>query len=229
MRLLLVEDSVQLADAVATGLRKAGYAVDVAADGPNGLFLAQSHDYDVIILDLMLPGLDGIALLGKLRNAGRQTHVLVVTSRDTVEDRVRGLRSGADDYLVKPFAFDELLARIEALTRRQHHAKNPVIEVQHIQIDTSARTVSREGSRIELSPREYALLEYLVVRRGTVISRTEIEAHIYDSRAEPMSNVVDAAVYSLRKQIDLPGKPSLIQTRRGMGYIIESSEEMNNR
>jgi DNA-binding response OmpR family regulator len=224
MRLLLVEDSVRLGDAVATGLRKSGYAVDVSVDGKTGLWQAQSHDYDVIILDLMLPGIDGLSLLAKLREAGRQTHVLVVTAKDTVDDRVRGLRAGADDYLIKPFAFDELLARVEALVRRRHVAKSTVIHLRDLVIDTAARTVSRGGVVLELPSRQYSLLEYLLLRRGTVVSRTEIEAHLYDALAEPMSNVVDAAVYALRKRVDVPGQPSLIQTRRGMGYVLVADE-----
>jgi DNA-binding response OmpR family regulator len=219
---LIIEDSERLRQAVGTGLRKSGYAVDEAGDGRTGLWLAESNDYDVIVLDLMLPGMDGLTLLGQLRAGGRETHVLVLTARDTVDDRVKGLRAGADDYLVKPFAFDELLARVEALTRRRHNAKNPRIELGELVIDRAARTVRRGDTPVDLSPREYALLEYLAVRRGAVVSRTEIEEHLYDSRAEPMSNVVDAAVYALRKKIDPPSGPSLVQTRRGMGYVLEA-------
>lgn len=220
MRVLVIEDSDRLRDAVTTGLRKSGYAVDAAADGPTGMWHAQSNEYDVIVLDLMLPGLDGLTLLQQLRKSGRNTHVLVLTARYTVDDRVRGLRMGADDYLVKPFAFDELSARIEALVRRRHGMKNPRIEVGGLVLDTTARTVMANGQPVELSPREYALLDYLVARLGTVVSRTEIEAHIYDDRVGPMSNVVDAAVYALRRKIDPPGGPSYIQTRRGMGYVL---------
>src|SRR3954469_15034587 len=158
MRVLLVEDSPRLRESVATGLRKSGYAVDVAADGTNGLWYAESNDYDVIVLDLMLPGIDGLTLLGRLRAGARESHVLVLTARDTVEARVPGLRAGADDYLVKPFAFDELLARVEALTRRRHGRKNPTICIGDLVIDTVARLVRRAENVIELSPREYALL-----------------------------------------------------------------------
>jgi DNA-binding response OmpR family regulator len=220
MRLLLVEDSELIRRSLATGLRRSGYAVDLAADGEEGLWAATANDYDVIILDLMLPGLDGLSLLARLREAGKETHVLILTARDAVEDRVKGLRAGADDYLVKPFAFDELLARIEALVRRRHGVKRPRIAVGPLEIDTAARAVSRDGKPVSLGPREYALLEYLAAHRGQVVTRSEIEAHIYDDRSEPMSNVVDSAICALRRRIDVPGKPSLIVTRRGMGYIL---------
>lgn len=220
MRVLLVEDSERLQRSVSAGLRRSGYAVDIAGDGDTGLWRAKSNDYDAIILDLMLPGLDGLSVLAGMRAAGRDAHVLVLTARDTVEDRVRGLRAGADDYLVKPFSFDELLARVEALTRRRHGRTHPTIRVGDIVIDTAARVVRRGDDVIDLSPREYALLDYLAARGDAVVSRTEIEAHIYDDRAELMSNVVDAAVYALRRKIDTPGRPSLIVTRRGMGYSL---------
>ena len=205
---------------MAEGLRQSGYAVDVAGDGETGLWQAKTHDYDAIILDLMLPGMDGLSVLSGMRAAGRDAHVLVLTARDGVEDRVRGLRAGADDYLVKPFAFDELLARVEALTRRRHGRPHPTIQIGDLVIDTAARVVRRGGELIDLSPREYALLDYLAARGDAVVSRTEIEAHIYDDRTEPMSNVVDAAVYALRRKIDTPARPSLIITRRGMGYSL---------
>ncbi len=222
MRVLLVEDSERLQRSLGTGLRKSGFAVDIAGDGPNGLRFGRSNDYDVIVLDLMLPGMDGLSVLRELRAAGRDTHVLVLTAKDAVEDRVRGLSAGADDYLVKPFAFEELVARVRALARRHHGAKNPVLTFGDLQIDTAARYASRDGRQIELSPREYALLEYLALRQGTVVTRTQVESHIYDDRAELMSNVVDATVYALRKKIDPPGGPSLIRTRRGMGYELRA-------
>jgi DNA-binding response OmpR family regulator len=221
MRVLLIEDSERLQRSVGTGLRNAGYAVDVAGDGATGLWQARSNDYDVIVLDLMLPGLDGLSLLSTLRAEGRDTHVLILTARDQVDDRVLGLRTGADDYLVKPFAFDELLARVQALTRRRHNVKSTRIAVGDLEIDTLARTAVRGDKPIPLSPREYALLEYLALRQGQVVSRREIEAHIYDDQAEPMSNVIDAAIYALRRKIDLPGRPPLIHTRRGMGYVLQ--------
>jgi DNA-binding response OmpR family regulator len=193
-------------------------------DGREGLAWAQAGDYDLIVLDLMLPGLDGLALLSRLRQAGKETHVLILTAKDTVEDRVRGLQTGADDYLVKPFAFDELLARIQALLRRRHGPKNPSIRIAHLEIDTSARAVSVAGDPVSLAPREYALLEYLARRRGVVVSRTDIERHIYGGTAELMSNAVDSAICALRRKIDVPGEPSLVQTRRGMGYVLQAGK-----
>ncbi|HEY1684043.1 MAG TPA: response regulator transcription factor [Tepidisphaeraceae bacterium] len=223
MRVLLVEDSDRLRRSVSHGLRQAGFAVDTAIDGEDGLHLARTENYDAIVLDIMLPKIDGLAVLQKMRNAGKDTHVLLLTARDTVADRVTGLRAGADDYLVKPFAFEELLARVEALVRRQHQNKQPRIRVGPLEINTAARTVERGHVRITLSPREYSLLEFLAMRRGQVVSRTEIEAHIYDMQADLMSNVVDSAVCALRKKIDDVDKPSLIMTRRGMGYILQEN------
>jgi DNA-binding response OmpR family regulator len=222
MRLLLIEDSERLQRSLSTGLRKSGYAVDIAGTGPDGLWHAESHDYDVIVLDIMLPGLDGLSVLKRLRERGKDSHVLLLTAKDTVADRVTGLRAGADDYLVKPFSFDELLARIEALTRRRHGRKSSVIRVGDLEIDTAGRTVSRGGKAIELFPREYALLEYLANRHGEVVSRSDIEAHIYDDRVEPLSNVVDSAICALRRKIDPPSGPSLIVTRRRMGYVLNA-------
>ncbi len=221
MRVLLIEDSERLQRSVAAGLRDAGYAVDIAGNGTQGLWNAQSHDYDVIVLDLMLPGMHGLDVLRRLREGGAQSHVLVLTAKDTVEDRVRGLRSGADDYLIKPFAFDELLARIQALVRRRHGEKNPRMTLGALEINVASRAVVWHGDPVNLTSREYALLEYLAARRGQVVSRTEIEAHIYDEQAEPMSNVVDAAIYALRRKLEHAGEPSIIKTRRGMGYILD--------
>ena len=221
MRILLIEDSERLQRSISTGLRKAGYKVDVSGDGNEGLWFAESFNYDVIILDLMLPGLDGLSLLSRLRRGKKLVHVLILSARDTVEDRVLGLESGADDYLVKPFSFDELLARIQALIRRRYGIKTNTINLGDLSIDIHGQTVSRSGRAIELSPREYYLLEFLALQRGRVVSRAEIEEHIYDERVEPMSNVVDSAVCSLRKKIDKPGSGSIIKTRRGHGYIIE--------
>jgi DNA-binding response OmpR family regulator len=221
MRVLLVEDSQILRYSIGTGLRQAGYAVDIAADGTAGLWNAQTNDYDVIILDLMLPGIDGLTLLKRIRDDGKEAQVLILTAKDSVADRVKGLREGADDYMIKPFAFEELLARVETLSRRRHGVKKPRINIGDLVLDTAARTVNRGSALIELAPREYALLEYLALKQGQVVTRAEIEAHIYDDQVDPMSNVIDAAVYTLRKRIDEPGKPSLILTRRGMGYILQ--------
>jgi DNA-binding response OmpR family regulator len=220
MRVLLIEDSERLRRSVSDGLRRSGFAVDTAGDGEVGLYHARSGVYDVIVLDIMLPKIDGLTLLQRLREEGKDTHVLLLTARDTVQDRVTGLRAGADDYLVKPFAFDELLARVEALARRQHGTKHPVIRMGALEIDLAAKTVTRGGVRVILPPREYCLLEFLAMRRGQVVSRTEIEAHIYDMGADLMSNVVDSAVCALRRKLDAPQGPSFIQTRRGMGYVL---------
>jgi DNA-binding response OmpR family regulator len=219
MRLLFVEDSTRLQRSVGRGLRKAGYAVDVASDGNEGLWLAESCEYDTIILDLMLPGLDGLGVLSRLRAQQNATHVLILTARDAVENRVGGLRAGADDYLIKPFAFEELLARVQALCRRSYQRKNPRIFMDDLEIDTAAKMVVRRGKTIRLTPREFTLLEYLAMRRGQVVSRAEIEAHIYPDSAELMSNTVDSAICILRKKI---GPAPLIQTRRGLGYFIEN-------
>jgi|ERR1043166_106465 DNA-binding response OmpR family regulator len=222
MRVLLIEDSTRLQTSVGRGLRKAGYAVDVIGDGEEGLGLAESNEYDVIILDLMLPRLDGLSILRRLRAKERATHVLILTAKDTVDDRVRGLQSGADDYLVKPFALEELLARVQALCRRGYQRKNPRIVIGDVQVDSAARVVTRKGKPIELTPREFMLLEYLALRRGEVVSRTEIEEHIYSDSAELMSNAVDSAICNLRSKISPPGAAPLIHTRRGMGYVLES-------
>jgi len=222
MRLLLVEDSPRLQRSLTTALKKAGYAVDVTGDGAEALWLATSNEYDTIVLDILLPGLDGLSVLEQLRAIGKQTNVLLLTARDTVEDRVWGLRRGADDYLVKPFALDELLARIEALCRRSYGAKQTRLVFGEIVIDAGAKTVSRAGVVIELTPREYALVEYLALRQGQVVSRSEIEQHIYDDAVDPLSNVVDSAICTLRKKVTPPGAAPLIHTRRGHGYVLEA-------
>jgi DNA-binding response OmpR family regulator len=224
MRILLVEDSPRLQRNIATALRRTGYAVDLASDGEEGLWLAESHDYDAIVLDIMLPKRDGLDVLRTLRARGRPVHVLLLTARDTVADRVTGLQSGADDYLVKPFALDELLARVQALCRRAYGTKQPRLAIADLEINASARTVTRAGQPVELTAREYQLLEYLARRRGEVVSRTEIEAHIYDGQVDPMSNVVDSAVCSLRKKIAVTDSSvPLIHTRRGLGYVLEAT------
>jgi len=223
MRLLLVEDSERLQRSLGTGLRQAGYAVDITGNGAEGLWYANSHDYDVIILDLMLPGMDGLSIITQLRQNKKQTHILILTAKDTVEDKVRGLRTGADDYLVKPFSFDELLARVEALARRKTGDKNPQIDLGSCVIDLKSKTVFTDGAPITLTPREYGVLEYLAVNRNRVVPRQEIEEHIYDSQVEPMSNVVDSAICSLRRKLEQRGAAPMIQTRRGMGYMLANS------
>ncbi len=225
MKVLLVEDSARLQMSVGRALRKAGYAVDVVGNGEEGLWQAESNDYDVIVLDIMLPKLDGLSLLQRLRQKGQGTHVLLLTARDTVEDRVQGLQLGADDYLVKPFALEELLARVEALCRRAYGSKQTRLVIDDLEIDTIAKEVFRAGQPVKLKPREYLLLEYLARRSGQVVTRDEIESHIYDDRADPMSNVVESAVCSLRKKIGAPNPAPLIHTRHGLGYVLKTEPE----
>lgn len=220
MRLLIVEDDRPLREALRQGLEEAGFAVDASADGEEGLWYARSNPYDAIVLDLMLPGVDGLSILSRLRHEGRAVPILILTAKDTVRDRVKGLDLGADDYLVKPFAFAELLARVRALVRRGYNTKDPVIRVEDLEIDTAGRKVRRGGQVIDLSAREYALLEFLAARAGQVVSRTDIREHIYDFHSDPESNVVDVYIGHLRKKIEQPGRPKLIHTRRGQGYLL---------
>ena len=221
MRVLFVEDSNIIRRSVSRALRHAGFAVDLAADGEEGLAATQLNEYDCVVLDVMLPKLDGLAVLRHLRAAGDKTHVLLLTARDAVDDRVDGLRQGADDYLVKPFALAELLARVEALCRRAYGEKSAALQIGPLKLDLTGRRVQRDGVEVDLTAREWRLLEYLALRRGEVVPRSEIEAHIYDELVEPMSNVVDTAVYGLRRKIGA----NLIRTRRGLGYVLEEVGE----
>ena len=225
MKVLVVEDNEPLRRSISQRLRESGFAVDETGDGPEGLWLATENKYAVAILDLMLPGLDGIELLRKMRKQNEDSSVLIITARDQVGDRVAGLDAGADDYLVKPFALDELMARVRALTRRAHSVKNPVLKVGDLEIDTRRRAASRGGAAIDLTAREYALLELLARRAGEVVSRAEIWEQLYDFNQDPESNVVDVFVAYLRRKIEREGKPKLIHTRRGMGYILEERAE----
>lgn len=221
MRLLLVEDDPTIAEFVSRGLREAGFAVDVASDGPAGLTLALETRPDVAVVDLMLPGLDGLELIETLRRRGVNTPVLILSARHTVDDRVRGLQAGGDDYLTKPFAFPELLARVQALLRRATAAVEPTrLEVGDLQLDLLARTVTRQGREIELRPRELALLEYLMRNAGRVVSKTMILSRVYDYSFDPRTNVVDVLVHRLREKIDRDFEPKLLQTRRGIGYVL---------
>jgi DNA-binding response OmpR family regulator len=220
MRLLLIEDYRPLRESLAKGLREAGFAVDATGEGEEGLWYARGSEYDVIILDLMLPGLDGLSILKKLRAEGRQDHVLILTAKDTVDDRITGLDLGADDYLVKPFAFQELLARVRALIRRSYRTKNPLIEVQDLRIDLARQRVWRGPEEIVLTAREYALLEYLAMRAGEVVPRTDIWEHVYEFNSSASSNVVDVYIGYLRKKIERPDGPALINTIRGRGYTL---------
>lgn len=221
MRILIVEDSVRLQRTLTTALRRSSYAVDVAGDGEEGLALAGTQPYDLVVLDIMLPKRDGLSLLTELRRRGKTVHVLLLTARDTVVDRVQGLRAGADDYLIKPFALEELLARVEALCRRAYGTKHPQLTIGDLCIDTVARTVRRSDQAVDLTAREYQLLEYLARRRGHIVSRGEVEDHIYNGNVDPMSNVVDSAVCNLRKKIGAANPSPLIHTRRGRGYVLD--------
>lgn len=220
MRILLVEDYAPLRRSLEQGLREANFAVDASADGEEGLWYATTNPYDAIVLDLMLPKIDGLTLLKRLRDAGNQTAVLILTARDGVDDRVRGLNLGADDYLAKPFAFEELLARVRALTRRAYARKEPVIRVGPLALDTSARSVQIAGEPVALTAREYALLELLARRAGELVTRSDIIEHCYDFAADSLSNVVDVYIGYLRRKLERPGQPRLIHTRRGQGYLL---------
>ena len=220
MRLLVIEDYAVLRDALVRGLRELGYAVDSSADGAKGLSLAQEHPYDAVILDVMLPGIDGFEVLRRLRLGGNRVPVLVLTARDSVGDRVHGLDRGADDYLVKPFAFEELAARVRALVRRRYDQVDSVLRIEDLEIDPRKRAASRAGVVVQLSAREFALLEYLARRRGEVVSRAELLAHVYEVDGEPWSNVLDVYISHLRRKIDDRHERKLIHTRRGQGYML---------
>jgi len=220
MKLLLIEDSTRLQRSLRKGLEKEGFAVDVAGDGVEGFSLADAYDYDVIVLDLMLPRMDGLTVLKKLRESGGKTHVLILSAKDQVQDRIRGLEMGADDYLIKPFDFAELLARVRALVRRRYQTKAPTIEVGPIKVNTALGKVYRDDCEIDLSPKEFTLLEYLISRRGRVVTREALVEHLYAGYGEVASNVIDVVVCNLRKKIRGAEEPNLIQTRRGFGYVI---------
>ncbi len=220
MRLLVVEDFESLRLAVAESLREDGHSVDECAEGPEALVRLVEGSYDVVVLDIMLPGLDGLDVLARARARGCQTAVLLLTARDGVDDRVAGLDRGADDYLVKPFAMAELLARVRALVRRGYGHPTPHLAIAHLTIDTAAHHVTSGGEPVELTAREYALLEYLALRTGQVVSRTEIWEHLYDEESTTISNVVDVYVGYLRRKLEQGGHPRVIHTRRGEGYVL---------
>jgi DNA-binding response OmpR family regulator len=225
MRILVIEDAGILRKSLLTGLSDEGYVVDACADGLEGYWLAKEYPYDLIILDIMLPGMNGFDLLEKLRDEGNKSLVLMLTARDDVDDRVRGLRSGADDYLVKPFDFSELLARIVALLRRRSGFASSVLKFGQLEINLHSRQVSIARQPVAMPPREYALLECLALNAHRVVARTEIEQKIYDERVEPASNVVDSAISTLRKLIDLNEGPSHIITHRGHGYQLRCQND----
>jgi DNA-binding response OmpR family regulator len=225
MRLLVVEDFQPLRESLVQGLREAGYAVDESSDGQTALWHARSGEHDVIILDIMLPKIDGLSVLRQLREQHSPSLILLLTAKDTAQDKINGLELGADDYLVKPFVFAELLARIKALIRRKYQTKSTVLRIADLEVDISGRCVRRGGKSIDLSGREYALLEFLAHNAGRVVSRTDIWQHVYDFNASPESNVVDVYIGLLRKKIELPSGPRLIHTRRGQGYLLAEMEQ----
>ena len=217
MKVLVVEDSERLQRSLKHGLHRSGFAVDVVGDGEEGLAYARHGKYDVVILDLMLPKLDGLTLLKKLRDGGNSVHVLILSAKDQVDERIEGLQLGADDYLTKPFAFEELVARLQALVRRKYNNKSPVHRVGPLQIDTGRRTVVRDDEEVPLTRSEYSALEYLVARRGRVVPKIELLDHLYAGAGHGSENAVEVLIHQLRKKVN----GGVIQTRRGHGYVIE--------
>jgi two-component system OmpR family response regulator len=222
MRVLVVEDEIKMADALARGLRRVGYAVDLAVDGEEAIGHASVYDYDAIVLDVMLPGQDGFQVCRDLRGKEKWPPVLMLTARDGVEDRIRGLDSGADDYLVKPFAFDELLARLRALLRRHPGERPARIVVGDLEVDPARHAVVRAGHSVELTAREFALLEFLARHSGDVVSRTHLLEHVWDMNYTGSTNIVDVYVSYLRRKLEQPFGRPLIRTVRGVGYSLES-------
>jgi two-component system copper resistance phosphate regulon response regulator CusR len=220
MRILVVEDEPKMGDYLRKGLTESGYVVDLARTGREGLFLASEEAYDLIVLDVMLPGMDGWQVIQELRKT-RETPVLFLTARDDIEDRVRGLELGADDYLVKPFAFAELLARVRTLLRRGPIRELDQIQIADLHIDVLKRRVSRQSNRIDLTPKEFTLLHLLARRQGEVLSRSQIASQVWDMNFDSDTNVVDVAVRRLRAKLDDPFAIKLIHTVRGMGYVLE--------
>jgi DNA-binding response OmpR family regulator len=230
MRLLLVEDDARIARFVAKGLREQSYAVDLATNGDDALYQAEINTYDLIVLDVMIPGRDGFAVCRELRAAGQKIPILMLTAKDAVEDRIAGLDFGADDYLTKPFEFRELLARLRALLRRSGELRPARITVADLVLDTGARSVSRAGTDVPMTTKEYALLEYLARNVGRVVGRAEIAEHVWEETFDPFSNLIEVYVNRLRRKIDAGRATPLLQTRRGAGYILgnaaDSSGEM---
>jgi len=224
MRILVVEDEPRMANVITRGLREQSYAVDVAPDGIDGLYQASINDYDVIVLDVLLPHRDGYEVCRELRQRGNTTPVLMLTARATVDDRITGFDAGADDYLTKPFSFRELLARIRALLRRDSQLRPDVLEIADLVVDSASHRVARDNKEVQLTAKEYALLEYLARRRGQLVSRAEIAAHVWDDSFDPFSNTIEVYMNRLRKKIDGDHATKLLHTRRGEGYILESRD-----
>ena len=221
MRLLVVEDDAKLARALQRGLQREGYVVDVADDGDEGLEQASENEYDVVLLDVMLPGRDGFSVCRAMRRKERWAPVLMLTARDQVNDRIRGLDAGADDYLVKPFDFGELLARLRALIRRGPSERAPILEVGDLRVDPASRVVSRAGKEVELTVREFALLHFLARHSGEVVSREQLLEHVWDEAGESSTNVVDVYVGYLRNKLERPFRRKMIRTVRGVGFMLE--------
>ncbi len=225
MRVLVIEDDAETARYIAKGLSESGYAVDVATDGKDGLLMAVGEDYDLAVIDRMLPSVDGLSIVETMRGAGRETPVLFLSAMGAVEDRVRGLKSGADDYLIKPFAFAELLARVEVLLRRRRG--NPVetmLRAGDLEMDLLARKVTRAGTAIELQPREFRILEYLLRNAGRVVTRTMLLENVWNYHFDPQTNVIDVHISRLRQKIDRGFPTPLIETVRGSGYRLRGSD-----
>jgi two-component system OmpR family response regulator len=222
MRVLVVEDDERIASFVSKGLREAGFAVDTAGDGAEGLHLAVTEPYDAAVVDIMLPGLDGLSLIERVREKNIKTPVLILSARRTVDDRVKGLQTGGDDYMTKPFSFSELLARIQALIRRATQTSDPsVLRAGDLTIDLLSREANRGGEPVTLPSREFALLEYLMRNKGRIISKTSILEHVYDYSFDPQTNVVDVLVCRLRNKVDRDFEPKMIHTVRGTGYVLK--------
>ncbi len=225
MRILVVEDSKLMRESLVDGLTQSRHAVDAVADGREALIYAQTTEYDLIILDLMIPQVDGLTVLRSLRAKGNETHVLILSAKDRVEQRVEGLRAGADDYLVKPFAFDELLARVETLGRRAHGRKTNRIHARGFTLDLGAKEVRVRDEVVDLAPREYAVLEYLTLEAGRPVPRAEIEEHVYDADSPVWSNAIDSIVSAIRRKLARHGCEHAIATRRGIGYEVLAATE----
>lgn len=227
MKILLVEDYVPLRISIAHVLHESGHTVHETGNGLEAIQLALKYNFPLAIVDIMLPGVDGLEVLRQIRRAEKETAVLIITARDSVEDRVKGLDNGADDYLVKPFSLEELTARVRALLRRANQVRDPVLRVADLELYTKRRSARRGGQELELTSKEYALLELLMMRSGQVVTRGDVWEQLYDLDQEMESNVIDVFVAYLRKKVEREGMPKLIHTRRGQGYLLEERAEAN--
>lgn len=224
MRILIIEDEKNLAQILKKGLEENGFTAEVSLDGEEGLYMAETYPYDAVLLDIMLPKMDGLTILNKLRAKRIDVPALMITAKGEVEDKIKGLSIGADDYIAKPFEFSELLARLKAVIRRSKGKPSPIITIDNLVIDTNSRTVKKAGKEIRLSAREYNLLEYLALNEGRVISRTELIEHVYDAEFDLDSNIIDVYINYLRNKIDKGFDKQIIKTIRGAGYILEGDK-----